>query len=439
MQMGRTFLLGLLLSLPSWGDSICPALLTTSFGIRGPLIASLETSGQLTILNDSYASGFVPAFTVATQPISLPFYKTLHALSSVPDTQKSGGFLAAVSGQGALTLVLPDGRPLDTLLPRGSKVRSASLYRVPVREVEKNWVHMKNLRAQSDPGVEAHRERRKTAERVDFSEKYSIVHVFMGIGNKVFRASMRYRDISDEDDRLRKAVVNGFVYAERDETAMKYLDFDISPVRFVDFNRLQRDRELLVATSDVDRVVAISDFQEVFTLPESAIMSEMDYLQAVSDEELVVGSESGEVLHINLANGKVNNALRFPSPIYLTSLSAHRSEGHLEVWAVGGKAAGPVLFKWESTFIGPIFKSVDEFPKGIAPQQVVSFGSPIPVSYKGGNRGYLSTLHNGPEGAELEEVLVLGTDGSLSALRDRVGCVELHCEQEWVNFPFIRR
>lgn len=432
------WVLGFLLSLPVWGASVCPGLLTTSFGYQGPLIAGLQPNGRLTILQDTYSAGHTPAFSIATTSIALPFQRPLHSLSSVPDSEKAGGFLASVSTQGELTLILPDGRAIPAFLPGQHPVRSASLYRVPVREIERHWVTLKGMRFQPTEGMYPERQQRRIKPRTQFSERYSVIQLFFTSERSIFRVSLRYRDLTAEDKRLRDALAGGMAFAETENDEDTYGDWRPNREHLVDLSMLGANTELLIATGNPDQVVTVSNFQEVFQLPQSSLMTEIDYIQALSQNELVAGSETGEVVRIDLEKQAVTQTLAFPTPVFLTSFSAHRSEGHLEIWAVAAGAAGPALFKYESTYLSSAFKAVEDFPKGVSPKQVASFGSPLPTTYQPRNRGYLSRIHGGLNGAEVEEVLVLGTDGSLVALRDQVGCVEIECKQEWQRFPFLQ-
>lgn len=439
--------IGFLASQLAWGID-CPRLLSTSFGLTGPLIATLGEEGQITLLNDGFSLAFgdeptplggnvVPHFS--STPLELTLSGSLdeaRALTSLTDTDSERGFFSLVSQGGDVELALPDGRVFSIILPSEIKTTSVSFFRTPLRDLESQLMPVDGIRAPKD--TKSFHPTQDVKGNTQDIERNTPISLFVSTPDKVLRFKIQITRTDALDEDLKEGLVLGDLHVELENDG-SVKNFKVEGLPLLDFSAPHTNHHYLIPTLNEDFAIKISAPTTVFSLSKhNTKLSRIDFIEAVAWNRVVLASEMGQVAIVDLAKREIERDISFPDVAWVHSLSAQYVGGFMQIWAVSGKQKK--LYKWSSLAESTHFSRVENFPTGVHPQYVASFASRLSLrhpSKEQAKRGFYTNLIPSQFGLIADAVYVLGNDGQLYSERDVIPKIgELDAGRRWVSFPF---
>lgn len=421
----------------------CPALLSTSFGWGGALTASLDGRGKFHFWRDGFdQNGLVrePRVSRSERDVHLSSLGTLRGFAGQGTTAADQGLFVAVDVKGALDILTPGASVLPILLPDAVSVSAAALYRLPARWHEREWLPTDRLHSPDRPSLG--RGGRDVWQMASFRARFSPVDLFVASGRDVWRIQFHFREVEDEDDDLKLALLNRIVKVteikpERPDEVVRR-EISTSDIPILDLQQCSRNETVWTLTDDPAVAMQASCPVPFVSVQGEKRISAIDFLQVLAPNRLLLGSELGEVEIVEKGTGKLRHAPKFPGPVWLKTLAGFSVADRTEVWALD---SGSRLYRWSSSQRNERFERVAEpLPDGAIPMSLSVAAEPLPAigpARRQDESGYFSVLF--PEGDEMtvERILVLGSDKRLYAWgalppSDFAGLIP---ERGWVTHP----
>ncbi len=436
----RFWVLGLLLVVSQGfakADTCASFLITTSFGVMGSLIATLNQAGELVYWHDGYVvdPDFAPGswdlrltrFSRTTPIATASLRERPLTVSSLPADKPDSGLFSIVTSKGALRLLLPDERTVELLLPKNETAVATTLYRgAPVAEPAATFSE------KADRILHPKVNQRSTAT----AENYTPISLYAATSNRIYRLEIKRVPIDLVSEDFQDTVHGGTTEVEVNEEA-EITAYRPAEHRAVRTSRATDGNLVLVPTVDPDTAFRFSQLEVVFETTDPLVLSSINYIHALPDDKIVVASELGQVVVIDALKKQVEHGVSFPGFAWVRSITAHESGGRTEIYAVN--AADKSVYRWNSDDVARLFRKLP-LPEGVAANQVASFAAPVPVGYGTplkNDRGYLANFRFRHSGVAAEQIVVLADDGTIYGRVDtqfdpnRV----TEPEQTWVAIP----
>jgi len=417
----------------AWGFS-CKSVLSTAYGPNEVLTAVYHAKDGIVWLEDgvTYVEG-EPQKNFNYTPESLPLWTHggVKAFGAQPDAQR-GNYLFVLDGAGVLRLATPDRLLFGVNPPNNETIGAASLFQPPFRDLERELVPMRDLRF-ANPGPESLRQQREAQQILEGAPLPTFLYA--AVGNRIYRGAVTPVEVDSTSD-LGRALLNGPIRLTKHEAIPgmpAHLEVETLEANVIDWTKSGSDTHIYIPTATEGRAYEVKPLERALTIVDEKVMNRIDFMQALSRDQILVGSEIGQVIVVNSKTKAVEEDLRVDGAAWITGLAGYQLPNERVVWAINRGA----LVRWSSQDATNTLKILPvQLPDGEIPASIAAAGQAASIkTTRGPQGGYFSNVRSTGDEIAVERVFVQAKSGQLYGWREKPSIKSLTSEYEWELIP----